>query len=197
VTTQAGAIIKVFKTSYPPLGYCNTGHGWRFVDTSDGGTPYNGSCVGRPYPSKAELLAALPRYASEFGCGDPAPTATTIPRACLTCAFFRLSMGEPGYSEMTPGSPANISCTLQGKRGCAWPKSFQDYSDVDTPALITRAEKCKLYETHPALLPVTVTIKADASGLNDALNLAAIAASRPPVKTKSQTHRVALGERRK
>lgn len=61
--------IKVYKTSFPPLGYCQTERGvWRFVDTSDGGAPYNGSCIGRNYPSRAELLADTYRFATEFGC---------------------------------------------------------------------------------------------------------------------------------
>lgn len=75
----------------------------------------------------------------------------TIPIACLTCRFFELSPGERGYSELTPGTEATISCEQRGEPGCAWPDWSAYYSDVDTPALITRAANCKLYEPHPLL----------------------------------------------
>lgn len=78
-----------------------------------------------------------------------------IPRACLTCQFFALDYGEPGYSEMTPGSPPSISCYKNGKRGCAWSRDSLgrrvDYGTADAPSFITRAENCKFYEPHPAL----------------------------------------------
>jgi len=31
-------------------------------------------------------------------------------KLCIYCKHFRLDMGSPGYSEMTPGSDAVIEC---------------------------------------------------------------------------------------
>jgi|GEM_PF-5732919 len=31
-------------------------------------------------------------------------------KLCIFCQYFDLDMGEPGYSELTPGANANIGC---------------------------------------------------------------------------------------
>ncbi len=55
--------IRIHKTRYPELGYAQVMRGaWRFVDMSSEAT------IGYNYPSKAELLADLTRFAKDFGC---------------------------------------------------------------------------------------------------------------------------------
>jgi hypothetical protein len=75
------------------------------------------------------------------------------PVCCLVCRHFSLDTGSPGYSEMTPGSPASIDCDMSTKKGCAWP-GRHDYPDVSPTALRSVAEKCKLFELHPDLATV-------------------------------------------
>lgn len=56
---------KTYKTRFPELGYQNHDKGlWRIVDLSDGSK----AAIGPHYVTKAELLADLHRYATEFGC---------------------------------------------------------------------------------------------------------------------------------
>lgn len=31
-------------------------------------------------------------------------------RACIACLYFNLSLGDRGYSDLTPGWPGSISC---------------------------------------------------------------------------------------
>jgi hypothetical protein len=78
-----------------------------------------------------------------------------VAKSCLTCDHFRLDLGEAGYSELTPGSPASIGCEMARVQGCAWPKerSYRDdEGPLEVPALRTRAEMCAWYETHRDLL---------------------------------------------
>lgn len=78
-------------------------------------------------------------------CGMP---MEKVARACMICSHFMLDLGSEGYSELTPGSPAEIKCAVAGKSGCAWPR----YGDDASPrALRTIAEKCARFELHPAL----------------------------------------------
>ena len=52
-------------TRFPELSYERQSHGlWRIVDSADG------SAIGPQYRTKAELLADLPRFADNYGCGD-------------------------------------------------------------------------------------------------------------------------------
>jgi hypothetical protein len=71
-----------------------------------------------------------------------------IPRVCLVCDHFRLSLGEPGYSEWTPGSPGSMDCDVSGKS--AWPRYGMNDFDGPLP-LRTIAERCELFEIHEAL----------------------------------------------
>jgi len=75
-----------------------------------------------------------------------------IAKACLTCAHFYIVPEIRGYSELTPGSPAEINCERSGEAGCAWPV-FDCDNDATMAALALRtiAEKCALYEVHPNL----------------------------------------------
>jgi hypothetical protein len=51
--------MKIHKTRFAGMGYAKVGNVWRFVVDGD-------AVVGPQYASKAELLADLPRYASEY-----------------------------------------------------------------------------------------------------------------------------------
>lgn len=73
-------------------------------------------------------------------------------RVCLICQHFSLDLGHSGFSEATPGVSAQMDCDKRGQRGCAWPKHTADEGSVDLPPLITRAETCKLFEPHEALI---------------------------------------------
>ena len=60
-----GANAAVRPTRFPELGYRQDGPGlWRIYALDDG----RESAVGPFYPTKAELLADLDRYAREYGC---------------------------------------------------------------------------------------------------------------------------------
>ncbi len=73
-----------------------------------------------------------------------------VPRICLVCTHFHLYMGSPGYSDMTPGSPASITCDMRRERGCAWPRD-DDYPDVSPQSLISIAEQCEHFAAHAEL----------------------------------------------
>ena len=61
-------------------------------------------------------------------------------RLCVLCKYFLFSMGSPGYSDMTPGSDASISCMK-----LHWEMS--NYGDVDEyRANIIMADTCPDYE---------------------------------------------------
>ena len=54
----------VVRTRFPELAYQHRGDHWRILDVTGGGE----SGVGPQYPTRAELLADLERYAAAFGC---------------------------------------------------------------------------------------------------------------------------------
>jgi hypothetical protein len=55
----------IHKTRFPELGYVHDGPAlWRIVDLTDA----RPSRIGPLYPSRAELLADLQRYAEQYGC---------------------------------------------------------------------------------------------------------------------------------
>ena len=60
----------IHRTRFDILGYAKIMPGvWRIADISDGTEFCAGAhVVGFPYTSKAELLADLDRYASDYGC---------------------------------------------------------------------------------------------------------------------------------
>ncbi len=65
----------IHPTRYPELSYVHETPGlWRIVDAL-GGLNASGflSRIGPHYRTRAELLADLARYASVYGCDDPAP----------------------------------------------------------------------------------------------------------------------------
>lgn len=87
-------------TRFPELSYERIDpRCWRFVDA-------DGSEIGPMYPTKAELLADLDRFATHYGC-NPAPKPDTAPRALAPhCRSsnedpqpFRLWAERPSYLE--------------------------------------------------------------------------------------------------
>lgn len=73
---------RIYRTRFPELGYTRCApREWRFVDLTD---PDRGPVeVGSIYPSRAELLANVERYASEFGCEGARPRPEkTLPCGC-------------------------------------------------------------------------------------------------------------------
>ena len=54
--------LRIRPTRFKELGYAKVGREWRIVDTETEST------VGPRYPTKAELLGDLHRYATEYGC---------------------------------------------------------------------------------------------------------------------------------
>lgn len=61
-------------------------------------------------------------------------------KTCFDCAYFDLDMGEPDYSEYTPGSPATIECR-KGKF------SFNYYTTrKEARKLILSAETCDKFK---------------------------------------------------
>lgn len=68
----------IHRTRYPELGYQQVDTNlWRFVDM----TTIGNANIGGGYPTRAELLADLPRYAYEFGCeGAPPPPLRDVAR---------------------------------------------------------------------------------------------------------------------
>ena len=63
-------------------------------------------------------------------------------RVCLLCKRFFLSPEEPGYSELTPGCPADMGCG----------KGHWDLSDLNGSEHLREkmrsAEKCKDWKYH-------------------------------------------------
>ena len=59
----------VSRTRFPELGYQHRGDHWRILDLTGGVRPDDAPGVGPLYPTRAELLADLDRYAAAFGCG--------------------------------------------------------------------------------------------------------------------------------
>jgi hypothetical protein len=55
-------------------------------------------------------------------------------RSCLCCKFFSLDMGDPGYSEYTPGSPAHIECAK---------RHFKHYNYGSAEVEMEKAKVCK------------------------------------------------------
>jgi hypothetical protein len=72
---------RIYRTRFLELGYHNWGPGhWRFLDLSDpDGRPAD---VGPVYPTRAELLADLQRYAAERGCMGAGARPRTLPCGC-------------------------------------------------------------------------------------------------------------------
>jgi hypothetical protein len=74
------------KLRFSEIGYTlNSPGDWRFVDLSDAqdGNKDRMHCIGASYPTKAELLANVERYAAEYGCNGAnflTPPAHTIAR---------------------------------------------------------------------------------------------------------------------
>ena len=82
----------LYKTRFTEIGFTlNSPADWRFVDLSDAqdGNKDHMHCVGASYPTKAELLASVERYAAEYGCEGanwltpPAETLTQIAKRYL------------------------------------------------------------------------------------------------------------------
>ena len=68
----------------------------------------------------------------------------TAPRNCLYCKHCHVDGGSAGYSEWTPGSPAEISCEKS-----RW--SMNDYANRKTLAKdLETAATCELFEEDPA-----------------------------------------------
>lgn len=62
-------------------------------------------------------------------------------KICLFCEHFYLSTGEPGYSDMTPGSDMTIRC-LKGY----WDvDNYEDTTETYRQKLLT-AKTCKDYK---------------------------------------------------
>jgi hypothetical protein len=65
------------KLRFSEIGYTlNSPGDWRFVDLSDAqdGNKDKMHCIGASYPTKAELLTNVERYAAEYGCEGSAKT---------------------------------------------------------------------------------------------------------------------------
>jgi hypothetical protein len=60
---------------------------------------------------------------------------------CLLCSHSQLWPEEPGYSEMTPGSPANWSCD----KNC-WKDDPLTLRKEDFLKLIDQAKTCKYFK---------------------------------------------------
>jgi hypothetical protein len=65
-------------------------------------------------------------------------------KLCVFCKNWEFSGGEPGYSELTPGSDTTMDCKKNhyGKRF----RLFDLYGPDDFRAIILKAEKCQDYE---------------------------------------------------
>lgn len=58
-------------------------------------------------------------------------------RICWLCEYIYFSNGSPGYSDMTPGYDATLSCTKD-----YWEVNFFDDSLEEFRKKITSAERC-------------------------------------------------------
>jgi uncharacterized Fe-S radical SAM superfamily protein PflX len=67
----------------------------------------------------------------------------TIEKLCVFCQNWYFSGGEPGYSEMTPGSNASMGCT-KGHYGRWFKLSTLDGEDAFR-SIIQKAETCPDY----------------------------------------------------
>jgi len=86
-------------TRYPEIGYRKEGPAWRFVDMS------TDSAVGPQYPTKAEMLADLQRYAEQFGAApitvspQSAAIADAAPQLLEAVLRFRHAIAVAGTSK--------------------------------------------------------------------------------------------------
>lgn len=84
---------KVFSTRFAELGFINQEPGlWRFVDKQNpiSTSPYGFATIGPQYATKAELLADLSRFATEYGCNgsiDPHNTFRAVDAFEYTDAY--------------------------------------------------------------------------------------------------------------
>lgn len=74
----------------------------------------------------------------------------TLP-CCSICRHFEINMGYHGYSELTPGSPGYVDCSLSGRPGCAWPRQEDFEGELPVTGLISIAERCELFTLHSEL----------------------------------------------
>ena len=69
-----------------------------------------------------------------------------IEKSCLFCQWFNFSMGEPGYSEYTPGCDSSFDCMK-----VHW--SMSNYGDKsEFVANLKTAEKCNDFEVDPKMI---------------------------------------------
>ena len=70
-------------------------------------------------------------------------------KLCVFCKHWSFSGGEPGYSEMTPGSDASMYCdkNMWGRKFRLWDISGAE----DFRKIIKTAETCQHYELPPVL----------------------------------------------
>ena len=91
------------KTRFSELGFTlNSAQDWRFVDLSDAqdGNKDHMHCVGASYPTKAELMASVERYAAEYGCDGanwltpPAETLAQIAKQYLSIPTLETRLSD-------------------------------------------------------------------------------------------------------
>ena len=61
-------------------------------------------------------------------------------RSCMMCKHFHIDMGSPGYSELTPGTPADVSCSKSEQR------AFDDYGAEAFRKWIRFGNTCQRFE---------------------------------------------------
>lgn len=66
-------------------------------------------------------------------------------RLCLYCKHWNFDAGEPGYSEMTPGTDWNSSCMVG-----LWEMSGYDVSEDEFASNIEKGLTCSKFERKKA-----------------------------------------------